>query len=233
MNILNGGSGTAAYSSALYLYGGSVSVTNCVIDGSGSNGITTYGTNGDFTAFANNTVSNCAKAPVYVESAFWSLRNISGNNAFTGNADNYIHISTADSPIGSMTLKKLTIPWYLAAGLAINHSSNPTLTIEPGTQIWAGGDKEIHVGDNSKLVARGTAADRIVFRGSTDQKGWWRGIRVDTDLEGTEFTYCDISGGGRADGYWANRCLYLYNATVELFNVTISKSLRYGIAVSA
>jgi plastocyanin len=231
VDILNGGSGTAGYSSALYLYNGSASVTNCVIDGSASNGITTYDNNGYFTAFAGNTVSNCEKAPVYTESAIWSLRNISGNNAFTGNANNYIHVGTNASPSGNMTVKKLTVPWYLENGLNINHASNPALTIEPGTQIWVNGDKEISVGNNANLVARGTAAERIVFRGSTDQKGYWRGIRVDTDLEGTEFAYCDISGGGRTDDWGGNRCLYIYNATVELFNVTISKSLRYGVGL--
>ncbi|MDR3122864.1 MAG: hypothetical protein LBU16_03685 [Treponema sp.] len=230
VEILNGGSGTSGYSCALYLYDGSVSVTNCVIDGSASNGVTTYSTNGRFTAFEGNTISNCDKAPIYTETTIWSLRSISGNNAFAGNASNYIHVSTSNPPTGNMTLKKLTIPWYLADGLWVNHSSS-TLTVEPGTQIWVGGDKQISISDNAKLVARGTAAERIVFRGSTDQKGWWRGIQVDTDLEGTEFAYCDISGGGRSDGYWANRCLYLYNATVELFNVAISKSLRYGIGL--
>jgi hypothetical protein len=37
VNILNAGNGSGAYSCAVYLYGGSASITNCVIDGSAGN----------------------------------------------------------------------------------------------------------------------------------------------------------------------------------------------------
>ncbi len=232
VNIINGGSGGQSYSSALYLYNGSASVTNCVIDGSASNGITTEDANGYFTVFEGNTIINSGKAPMYVYSSIWSLRNISGDNTFTGNTNDYIYIRINAVGIpqnGALTLRKMDVPYYLNGGLQITTDST-TLTIEPGTQIWVGSAQGIYVGDNSKLIAKGTEDERIVFRGTTDQAGWWYGIRIDTDLEGTEIAYCDISGGGRDDNS-GNTCLHIYNATIELKDVKISKSLRYGIGL--
>ena len=231
VSMLNGGSGTSDWSAVVELENGSASVTNCIIDGSGSNGVYLYNINGYFTAFENNAISNCEKAAIHLYSGIYALRNISSNNTFTGNTNNWVHVRVGDSITANMTLKKLSIPYYLPAGLSIDNAANPTMTIEPGTQVWVGAGQQINVGDNSKLVAIGTATERIVFRGSTDVAGWWRGIDVRTNLEGTKFAYCDISGGGSGDGWSANRCLYVCNAYIQLLNVHISKSLRYGIGL--
>jgi plastocyanin len=227
VDILNGGSGSSLWNAALYLYNGSASVTNCIIDSSASSGVCTEGS-GYLRAFANNIVRNCERNPIYTYSTLYSLRNLGEGNAFTGNAANRVHVRTNSGIERTMTLKKLDIPYYLENGLNIdNDVFTPTFTIEPGTQIWVNGEKEIYVGDYSNLVAVGTPEDRILFRGSSDQAGWWRGIRVDTDAEGTKFAYVDISGGGSASGWSGNRNLYLYNGTIELLNVRLSKSDYY------
>jgi hypothetical protein len=230
VNIINGGSGTASWNSALYLYNGSVPVTNCIIDGSASNGITIEGTNAYLPVFMNNTINNSGRAPILVYTNIWSLRNISGNNTFAGNTNNYIDVGANGTMPQDMTLTKLSVPYFLGNGLNVS-ANNVTLTIEPGTQIWVGAGKEIQFGDYSNLVAKGTAEERIVFRGSIDQPGYWMGIQINTNLEGSELAYCDISGGGSGDSWSNNRCLYLYYATLELSNVRISKSLRYGIGL--
>jgi uncharacterized RmlC-like cupin family protein len=231
VDIQNGGGGTSAYSSALYLYGGVADVNNCTVTGSGSNGITTEG-GGYLRSFTGNAVNNSAKAPIYTYSSIWSLRNIGSGNTFTGNANNYVHINTNTSISGNMTLKKLDIPYFLQAGLSVSDGNgiNPTLTIEPGTQIWVNGQQSINIGNNSKLVAVGTPAERIVIRGSADQAGWWHGIVIHTLSEGTRFNYCDISGGGRSTGYSNNNCFFIYaGAYVDIRNTTFNKSNFYYV----
>jgi hypothetical protein len=236
VDIVNGGSGTSNYSAALYLYSGSVSFTNSTITGSLSNGATTYGT-GFFTAFSGNTISGSGKAPIYTESTIYSLQNLGSGNILAGtegnpNTSNYIHVSTSASITGNMTLKKLDVPYYLQEGLNISDSGGTgrILTIEPGIEILMGGDKGIDVAINSKLIAVGNTANHIVIRGSQDQAGWWNTMVIHSEVQGTKFAYCDISGGGRGDSWSENSCLFLYDdAYVELDTVSFSKSNHYYV----
>ncbi|MCL2127766.1 MAG: hypothetical protein FWH38_05885 [Treponema sp.] len=233
VQIINAGSGNSTWNAALYLYGGVVSMTNSLIDGSGSNGITTYGASGYLAGFSGNTVSNSGKAPVYTETNIWSLRNISGDNIFTGNATQYVHVPDGASiPANqTMTLKKLSIPYYFPGGYNLN-ATNATMIIEPGTQLWMGSTRYFSVGDNSFLKADGTASERIVFRGLLDQAGYWNYIDVRTDAAGTSISYCDIVGGGQSATY-GGCALYIYAATIALDNVLISKSAHYGIIIES
>jgi hypothetical protein len=231
VDIQNGGGGTATWNAALYLYDGAADVNNCTITGSGSNGITTEG-EGCLRSFTGNAVDNSGKSPIHIYSGIYSLRNIGSGTTFTGNTNSYVHVRSDTSIAGNMTLKKLTIPYFLENGLNVSNGNgiNPTLTVEPGTHIWVNGQKSISVDTNAKLAALGTAAEPILFRGSTDQAGWWHGITVRSLSQGTRFDHCEISGGGRAAGYSNNNCLFIWEeAYVNIRNTTFSKSNFYYV----
>jgi hypothetical protein len=146
-----------------------------------------------------------------------SLKEIDGSNTFTGNLDQFIRVTTNSTITANMTMQNVGIPWYLENGLSINNAStSPKLTIRPGTEIWVG--------------AVGTSTERIKFRGLNDTPGHWGGFDVRTTSPGTKFEYCDISGGGSGTSWPYYSCLAVdNNARVELSNVNISNSLRYGI----
>ena len=228
VNILNGGSGTNTYSSSLYVYGGSISVKHSKIDGSASNGICTEGTGtvGYFTAFDSNTVSNSGKDALYAYSSIYSMRNFGNNNVFTDNASNRANVP--DSYVNNMTIKNIGIPYYLRNGL--NIAENVDVEIEPGTQISVDNSKRITVEGNLKAI--GTASERIVFKGSSEQAGWWDGIIVRTKtVGGTVFEYVDIAHGGRGTSSQGNSCLNIWNAYITLKYVELSQSEKYGISL--
>ncbi|MDR0815056.1 MAG: right-handed parallel beta-helix repeat-containing protein [Bacteroidales bacterium] len=236
VEILNAGGENTDNSAALYLDNGKVSVTNSIIDRSSSNGITIASQSdniaGELTAFSNNTVSNNGKAPIYTYSytSIYALRNLSNNNTFTGNTNDYIHImeNSGWQILGSMTLHHLNgYPYYFQQGLYLD--DDKTLTIEPKTTILMGASQGIRVYADAHLLAAGTAENPITIKGRNDNAGYWQGIEVSSQTPGTTFDYCNISGGGAGSGADDGLIKYYANSYLELYNSNLSKSLHSGV----
>ena len=71
-----------------------------------------------------------------------------------------------------------------------------TLTIQPGVTVEFRQYQGLWV--SGHLQAIGTAADPITFRGSTGQKGWWRGIHISGEGS-ARFERCDVAHAGYFD----------------------------------
>jgi hypothetical protein len=236
VDILNAGEDGAwgnEASAALYVEAGNVSVTNCLIDRSKTNGVTVRGDwgKGVLTAFSNNTVSNCDKAPVYTTdyAASWNVRNIDNTNTFTGNTNAYIHIRNGgNAPIFSdMTLHALNgYPWYFQGGVSID--ADKTFTIEAGAVVMVGAEERIFVPTSSHLVAVGTAQSPITIKGKNATLGYWEGIIVQSQTPGTKFDYCNISDAGNGGGY-DGLIWYWGESYLELYNCNLSNSLHNGV----
>jgi hypothetical protein len=236
-DILNAGGENYDRSASLYIYTGNVSVNHCLIDRSKTNGVTVEGNwgKGVLTAFGNNTVSNCDKAPIYTSdyACSWNVRNIDNTNTFTGNANAYIHIRySGNAPVYSdMTLRHLNgYPWYFEDGLEI--SDDKTITIEAGAVIIVGAEERIYVPSSSHLIAVGTAQSRITIKGKNATPGYWKGILVYSQTPGTKLDYCNISDAGNgAFGTTENNGLVYYSANsyLELYNCNLSNSLHSGV----
>ena len=226
VDLINGGNGDAYYDCTLYLYGGVASITNSLIDGSGSNGITTYD-NGYFAVFENNAINNSAKAPIYAESKFWSLRKISGNNTYTGNTNNYVHVASPGSINADMTIIKTSIPYRVDATFTIEDEA--TLTVEPGTEIRFGNASSgIKVEGSAAIIMNGDADNRIVLKGLTASKGAWRSIAIHSSRTENMFNYVDIINGGSGSSDY-DCALYLYSGVASITNTTIDGSGSNGI----
>ena len=227
--LTNGGSGTDNYSAVVELEKGQLKMTNCIIDGSASNGV--YGWAGKFTVFENNQIKNCNAAPIYTYDGYHPFEKMNTTTTFSGNTKNYADIRWGD--VGDATkLPKINIPWYFADGLYVDPSDNITFTIEAGTKLYFNSDKRFYVGARVKLIAEGTASDRIVFRGLEDEAGFWRGIRFSSTRADNKLNYCDISGSGYLDDYTGNCNLYLDpGSTLQIHNTKIGKSKHYGIGL--
>ena len=238
VDILNGGSGTNAYSSVIYINAGFLAVTNCNISGSASNGIATYGLTGysgsnantQLTRFANNRITDCNKAPIYVRDLLYSLRNMGAGNTYSGNANNYIHVNSPGALSEDMSLNKQTIPYRFFSTFTVNGTA--TFTVEPGTVIeFDGSGSGITIGLNAKAIMAGTAQDRIIFRGATEAKGSWNCIEIQSLTESV-MNYVDIQNGGSGTGA-SSSALYIHWGIASITNCTISGSASNGTSINS
>jgi len=72
-----------------------------------------------------------------------------------------------------------------------------TLTIAPGTRVLFAAETYLDVLETGKIIAKGTASERIEFGAAVEGEPWW-GIYLDDNCKGNEFAYCGlraVSGG--------------------------------------
>ncbi len=109
----------------------------------------------------------------------------------------------------------------------VNVAAGVTLTVEPGVQVIFAQNAALSV--EGTLTAVGTAAEPILFTGSTQEAGWWGGIRIvgtaNAPLTTSVLDHVTIEYGG-GNGY---ATLYLDHATVPVSNAIIRHSSKDGI----
>ena len=119
-------------------------------------------------------------------------------------------------------------PYIVTGDISVyNATSTPTLTIEPGVTVKFDSQKRMDIGWGShagRLIADGTT-DEIVFTGATQTKGYWRVLCFSQNSDGSRLNNTRIEYGG-SGGY---HNVYLYQASVNVTNSTISNSSNYGI----
>ncbi|MCK0147108.1 hypothetical protein MWU78_15735 [Arenibacter sp. F26102] len=164
------------------------------------------------------------------------LNNATGME-FIGNGHNGVEIlgSTLFSPDGSETV------WpslhfgasYLVSG---NLGIQSGLKILPGAVFKFAEDKMLGVFPNGYLIAKGTDTNKIVFTGANASKGFWNGIRIQSDniknlLDQTEVLYAgksEMPGVGKIASIGLDGD-YLANLTI--INSKIAHGHGYGIAL--
>ena len=216
---------------------------NCTVSNSANWGL--YETiSSDLTLldFDSNTFSNHTNFPMNVFDA--TAKDLGYKTAFTGNVKNYIGLmqKNSDGLDGAHIWKKQSVPyfWVDTDPLVIGYyTTNGNLTMEAGLQLVMGAGTGIVIGENANetgfLKIQGTAANKVVIKGESATKGYWKGIYVRTGSISNEFTYAAISDGGSANmggtGTKANVVVDA-NATLKLTNVTLANSLGCGYTVS-
>ena len=209
--------------------GGKVHMNNCLIDGSLSSGLYV---NGSFYSFSNNTIKNCEKYPLFVDSNE-SLYSLDGSNSFINNGKNYVIVEFGSVSLSDhVVLKRMSVPYYFIDGYAI-YNQPYKYTIEPGTIMLFGGNTKFEIGEQVTFIAEGTADAPIIIRGLEDEPAYWRGITYKSNKISSKMNYCHISGSGYDDSYWANMCnLFIYDGSrLTLTNCIISNSMYYGIGL--
>lgn len=104
-------------------------------------------------------------------------------------------------------------PAYVVEG---NVSVRAELRIEAGTTILFRDDAAISVESGGALRAEGTADAPIILRGTEDERGWWRGVRFETNRPTNRLAFVTIDGAGSAA---------LHNTT-EPAGLTVGRSSR-------
>lgn len=236
VTLKNGGSN--AESGVLHIsQDGSVSVKNCVIDGSLGNGVSSVFTDNAFTAFENDTIVNVAKTPMALQS-FYNLKNIAANNVFKNNGANAIEfLGYASSIQKNVTFKNLGYDYYINSDVTVDDngimavSDSVTLKFGNGIGIWVPGTGAIQIS--------GTEEKPVVLTGIEDEAGYWRGIMFESEKQnqgGNFIKNCEFKNAGDKDGE-DNSALYIHtlyaNGTkvISLENVKFSNILNYALSV--
>lgn len=152
--------------------------------------------------------------------------------AYTGNTDDRIAIVGTTLNV-SGTVKNLGVPYLVTTNIDVRASTGATtrVTIEPGTVFEVGADSEIEFGWNSsqgELTAVGTAAAPIVFRGTADVAGLWKGIILRQNvLTTSRLDYVQILNAGQDPAPGGAALLAI--AQIPVTNSTIAKTIGYGI----
>ena len=226
VQLIRGGSGDESWDGVLLNYG-KLSMKNCLIDGSASNGIDIDG--GTFTAFEGNTIRGCAWYPVYNEGGINLLKNF-GANTYTSNGKNYIRMQGGgDELTENITLINAGIPYYFENTCGITGSC--TFTIEAGAQLLFNNGTSMGIDENTAFVVDGTAENPVIIRGMQQESGYWLGLRIKSTRQNNSMSYCKIYDCGYEDG-WNGGCLYFWNdSRMNLSNCEFGYSRYYGVAI--
>lgn len=208
----------------------SISFDNCTINSSGSDGI--WLRDAGFNSFTNNTFTNSDNSsyPINIEADY-------AHTLGYGNTVDKLGAKVRSGTIsGNVTWKKLGFPYYVTDIVTVSSSTSPELTLEAGTIFKFSGYGTFSVGygsEGGKLIAKGTAEDRITFTASglTPKPSDWGTIKLYTStMAGTEFDYCDVSYGGW-DSNYGMITMWTTGTNVSISNSHFSHSGAYGIYV--
>lgn len=204
-------------------------------------------------AIQNSTVRNTAYAAINVDSegvvtiastAMVSnerailtrgpgLSNLSDDLTFEDNDGYSVQIRTQSELETPATLHLYSDPYRVLDTLEVN----ARLEVAAGVEIHFNQDKGLDVNSAGRLVAVGTAAAPIIFRGIEDVVGFWKGIQLEDALSNDNMlSFAEINGGGSSGWTGAARSaanLRIEGASISLSNVSITKSGRHGITVEA
>jgi len=206
-----------------------LALTNSRILNSASVGIS-IGDESTLSAFSSNTITNCD----YVASVTAnSLGQLAGTaNTLTGNTHDQVKVKGVQ--VRKSGLWPALPVSFLFSG---NTQLENEITVEAGATLLFDADAEIILFGNAsttaKLFANGTPAKPILFKGVNTAAGYWRGIKVNKGL--AQFTYCQITDGGKSGTSPNNGILYITQAlgsvNVTIQNCTVGNSSNHGICI--
>ncbi|MDO1445989.1 PKD domain-containing protein [Rhodocytophaga aerolata] len=125
--------------------------------------------------------------------------------------------------------------YYVINDLGLNSG----VKVAPGAKFLFNADKALYVNDDGYIIAKGTAAQKVVFTGKQQTvNGYWKGIKIDSRNPLNEMDYVEVSYGGSynlsgmGSSIKTNIAMNTYtNAQLKITNSTISNSSGWGIYV--
>lgn len=113
---------------------------------------------------------------------------------------------------------------------------NDKLTIEAGVVVAFEQDAGMKFTQSSYFQMNGTAAKPILFTGTQQTKGFWRGVYTESSNTNNKMSYVTVDyAGGNELGHGLKACLTVYgdNSPITLENCTFSNSEHKGMIVDA
>jgi hypothetical protein len=208
-----------------------VSVSNCTISNSSTNGVYFDNAQG-FATFSENTLTNNGQESdrtyggygikIYAD----QIRGIESNNSVSGNLLGGVYVRS-DTITNDATWYPLDAPYVLET-VTVNDPLQPTMTVEAGTELKFLEDTKLVI-DTGRLVAQGT-----VFTSNQNfpTKGWWKGIQFGQEAVASSLTDCTIEYGGGSGTYIQDTNIDILTSNgLNIHNCTIGNSKVYGIKI--
>ena len=184
--------------------------------------------NGNFIEFEKNTITGSELAPAVIPA--WSLHELDVESDLTGNGQDHVLILDGSRPKTAVTWEALSVPYLFRASTIL--SSDGIVTIAPGATLMFANNTGLSLLGQS-IVAKGTEAAPITFKGETEEKGAWLGIHNTGSNAPNVFDHVVISHAGGSGGFgYENKeaALVIENlGKLELTNSTITHSAGYGL----
>lgn len=206
--------------------GGKLSMKNCTIDGALHNGVA-LGSEGQFTAFENNTIKNCGGYPLWLGYPE-KVNNLGSGNVYTNNANNMIVI---DYPwlYFDATFTNQGIPYFIKGSLSVEE--NKKMTVEAGVEFVFEYDTDFSVSGDARIEVNGTASQPVVFRGQSNED-LWGGIHIYSNRSGNVINYAKVMNCGTDSDYYRRACLFIGSeAKLTLTNNVFGPSAYSGVAI--
>ncbi|MCI5188334.1 MAG: right-handed parallel beta-helix repeat-containing protein [Candidatus Electrothrix sp. AS4_5] len=219
------------YAGNVMIYGaGNVSISNCTISNSGTNGVYFHNDQG-FVNFSENTLTNNGQdsdrtyggygIKIYAD----QVRGIQSNNSVSGNMIGGVYVRS-DIIENDATWHPLDAPYTV--GTVTVEGVQPTLSIETGTELRFVEDSKLVV-EKGRLVAKGTT---FTSNQTFPTKGYWYGIQFGQEAVASSLTNCTVEYAGGSHPYLNDTNIDVKTANgLNIHNCTIGNSKVYGIKI--
>lgn len=205
-----------------------LSLENCQISNCSSFGLF-IDTESELKAFSGNTITNCDYV-AYVSAN--SLGQLAGSaNQLTGNTHEQVKVKGGQVRATALW-PGLPVSFLFSGDTQIENE----VTIEPGATLLFEANAELVLYKNNttdgKLLADGSPAKPILFKGSSTTAGFWKGIKVNSGL--VRLSYCNVSDAGKSGSnptgsIYISKSLGDVNVTIQ--NSSISNSSSHGLCI--
>ncbi|MBN2614215.1 MAG: right-handed parallel beta-helix repeat-containing protein [Bacteroidales bacterium] len=227
------GGGFSNTSAMILVASTSVTIENCSISDSYSEGINIE-PEGFFESFINNEITDCAGFAIDLFPN--AVSSIGTNNYITSAMG--IGIKSGYYTQDHSTWLKQTVPYVAIGDIQIRSEAGCQLTLAPGVTIEMGKDASLLVcygGGYGTLIAEGTPDEPILITSAatTDKSpgSWDRIAFFDGTGSGTSLKNCVIEYGG---GYGPTEGMVVIdNCSVSMENCELRYSDNYGIRVGS
>ena len=211
-----------------------VTITDCTVSNSATDGICSMSTTGSFSMTGSTVTANAwSGVAVYAN----QVRGIGSGNSVAGNTGAAVYVRS-ETVTQDATWHALDAPYTLEyVGVAANPC--PTLTIEEGAELRFIQDAALDVGSGTvpgTLVVGGTLANPVVLTSdqTTHTKGWWACVRFQSAVVNCEMDYCLVEYGGSDSGSDANANVIVRTTNpVTITNCRVENGLLYGLRIAA
>lgn len=209
----------------VFLKGGKLSIKNTTISNGGAFGMWANA-DAEIAEFASNTITTQKEAPLYIHMKRAGELGGAASD-LSGNEEDYVRIfkSTVDDEI---TIPAMNVP-YLLDGEVMNVTA--PVALDPGVEFVMKENAGLGVYDGGALALNGTAGQDVEIRGLEANKGYWRGIHIETNSSKNIFTFAKISDAGANYVFCCNRkaTVFLKGGRLTMQSTTLSNGAELGL----
>lgn len=138
--------------------------------------------------------------PMVIEPTAWTT--VPTGGSYAGNDDDRIEVSGVDLHGVTGTIRAVGVPYFVSTSIDVYEDSS--LTFEAGVEVEMGPDTDLEFGWNNQateVIAEGTAESPIVFRGVDPVAGWWRGLKINSNvLSSSKLIHVHVLHAGQSGG---------------------------------